>query len=390
MEERSKSFLFYIDFLPKVTSYSVGATIICYFVGFVISNMYLGSLGVENFEVIRIRYIVVGILFLVFMGAIAFLVVGFWITLYKYILEPSLKLVSRLVWYSLENLIPIYLVIIAIYIITGRDNILPFGLPNVTNVTSFAEWLNYAPRSIFTLTTWVIILILPFIYLTITIVILINPKDKNGKRRSRKEQFRELLKWDKKSIWNTLGIILLIFIFIFVLLLLLSLLNFISTNNLHSSVNLSMFLPEGWAGYFGGIALIYCIVAIWLAMFALLNKNSANESVEGSVLSSNPIGLISSKIYFVAIAIILILPLYSFRIYSVLPQQMGGGQPIEVELLVSDDELNAYYTNPDIETYLIDRATDTTLVLSINNVTEDYKVEEIPNTTITRIIYQHP
>lgn len=43
---------------------------LCYAVGFVITNLYLGSFGVVNFDILRVRYILAGMLFALFMAII--------------------------------------------------------------------------------------------------------------------------------------------------------------------------------------------------------------------------------------------------------------------------------------------------------------------------------
>ena len=61
------------EFLTKLGNYLVGITLICYIFGFIITNLYLGTLGIVNLDMLRTRYILVGLLFMVFFSAIAFL-----------------------------------------------------------------------------------------------------------------------------------------------------------------------------------------------------------------------------------------------------------------------------------------------------------------------------
>ncbi len=54
--------------LNEVTKYVVGFTLIAYASGFIITNLYLGSLGIVNLNLLRARYVLGGILFLAFVG----------------------------------------------------------------------------------------------------------------------------------------------------------------------------------------------------------------------------------------------------------------------------------------------------------------------------------
>ena len=136
----------------------------------------------------------------------------------------------------------------------------------------------------------------------------------------------------------------------------------------------------------GGISLVYILVTTYLLGIIIIPNKSTKD--EADLLSNNPMTPISSRIYFVAIAIIVIMPLYANGIYPNLPQQVGGGQVVKVELKISDDEIKSFVLNPENEIYLIDRTNNSTLFLLINNLTEKYQVAEIPNSSIQTIIYK--
>ena len=52
------------EFFQKVSGYLVGFTLILYLAGFTVTNLYLGSLGVINLDILKSRYILSGVLFL--------------------------------------------------------------------------------------------------------------------------------------------------------------------------------------------------------------------------------------------------------------------------------------------------------------------------------------
>ena len=70
MEKKINSFSPYIDIISKISSIALGVTAIFYILGFVITNMYFGSLNINNFEILRSRYVLVGIVFSFFLFSI--------------------------------------------------------------------------------------------------------------------------------------------------------------------------------------------------------------------------------------------------------------------------------------------------------------------------------
>ena len=52
--------------------YLLGLTLLTYISGFLITNFFLGSLGVVHFDLLRVKYIISGILYLFFLASILF------------------------------------------------------------------------------------------------------------------------------------------------------------------------------------------------------------------------------------------------------------------------------------------------------------------------------
>jgi len=119
----------------------------------------------------------------------------------------------------------------------------------------------------------------------------------------------------------------------------------------------------------------------------LRNSYSNNNEKDVNIFPANPLAPISSNIYWIAMAISLIMPLYAYGIYPTIPQQVGGGKVISVELKVSGDEVKSVVLDSDIEIYLIDKTHDTTLFLIVNKNTLQYNAIEIANDSIKGIIY---
>lgn len=51
----------------KLNEHVLGATFVCYILGFIITNVHLSSFGIASFDVLRVRYILTGIFFLLFL-----------------------------------------------------------------------------------------------------------------------------------------------------------------------------------------------------------------------------------------------------------------------------------------------------------------------------------
>lgn len=386
MTNNTKSLSPYLELLPKLTNFLVGITLLCYLTGFAISNMYLGSLGIVNLDVLRTRYILVGSLFLLFLFAIFYLIYGLFQVIRKHIQEPFSKLIFNIIWYSIINLGTIYFSVSAVAVLAGSVSMPPMGLPKISQVTPWSEWLKVMPKQALILSALILAFVLLVSYAVMMIVILINPKDKNGVKRTRKQQIIELFRGTKKDVLKSFGVLIAIYIVGFTLLLSSNLFGFLSTNNISSVSKNSNMLFGGWERYFGGITLVYVTVAIFFICLAVLQLSSEKDG--NKTIPNNPLEHISSRIHIIALVIIVIMPLYAQGIYPNLPQQVGGGQVIKVELTVSDEELKFYILNPNNQIYLIDRATSSTLFLLVDENTQKYQSFEIPNSSIQSIIYK--
>lgn len=52
--------------------------VLCYVTGFAITTVYLGTLGITNFEVLRVKYVVTGAMFLFFLSLLTLPLAGYW------------------------------------------------------------------------------------------------------------------------------------------------------------------------------------------------------------------------------------------------------------------------------------------------------------------------
>jgi len=376
-----------VELLPKLGNYLLGISVICYISGFIITNLYLGSLGIVNLEIIRSRYILSGFLFFLFAGSIVYLIYGLLKTIQKYHGVAPWKAILRIIWYSIVNIVVIYIVIRVIMILAGSTKNPPIGLPQITPVNPWDEWLRIVPKtSIFPSLLIVGIIILLFLLIA-AIFMLINPKIEGRDRQSRKQLFIEFFNglWKKK--FNFLLSLIGIYLFLYLWSLSNSALNFMTTNQVRgtsgpSPIQIFTFpMEEGWSRYFYSIVVIYVIIGLFLIIISIVQE-STKPTGDG-----NPLSKFHGWIYLVSIAIILIVPAYTLGVYPNIPQQIGGGQLIRVEPYLSDFNLAQVFADPYANPYLIDRTASSSIFIIINKISPNNTILEIRNDLILSITY---
>lgn len=374
-----------LELLPKLSNYLIGITIICYGAGFAITNLYLGSMGIVTFDILRSRYILAGLLFLFFLGAIAYLVFGLFQTLRKHHQQPRIKIIGKVLWFSYFNLGVLYFMIPAIGLFAGSYGSQSYNVPQPTQPNIlWSDWLNQAPLSILRSTALLFLFLLVVIGIFIAALIIINPKNKDGKRTPRRQILKEAFQKIKESKGEFFGSFLGLFIFLYLLNILSSAISFFLAGKVSMTTKLTISLPSNWALFFNTIAIIYALIAVYLTFVVLYNSSSTVSSDDDTVLSST-----SSLIYFVSAFIVLVVPLYAIRVYPALPQQIGGGQLLKVQVILSDKTIEPQFEDQNIATYLIDRTSNTSFFVLQNTSQSEYKIIEIQNDAIQSIIYTH-
>jgi hypothetical protein len=267
-------------YLLNISNYALGAALVCYLTGFAMTNLYLGSLGIMNLDILRSRYILTGLLFIIFLGAIAYLTNGLVQTLIKTKSEPIWKALVQAVRHSFENLVTIYIVIVAISIFAGTANNFSNGLPNVTSNVSFKKWEITEPvSSLRGVAVLFLIGALVFIFLS-TLIILINPRVNNGNRQTRKTIFLETWGWAKNNIIKLLSGLLLLYFGIVICFIIFSFLRFTSTGEVSTTSSQSVFfLQGGWTRFLGTIIAAYILIATFL-LFIVFGPNFTKDNQE--------------------------------------------------------------------------------------------------------------
>jgi len=379
-----------IDFFPKISTYIFGITILCYLAGFAITNMYLGSWGIVNIDIIKTRYILAGGLFLLFLGAIYILIIDLRTYLKREQNTSRAELLLNIATRSLFNISYVYITILALSYLTGSNNISAEQIFLTSSIFSFSSWINNTLSIIKALApvlAIVVLITLLIVYLTVVlIIIIINPAEKNGDRKTRKQNLAEILKFSPAS----LRILISIYLIILVGISLLHLLYRLILNNSSNAFPEFTGLSANWFRYFIAIVIIYLLIASVIIFISITRSpKDVNYSRETLNLSKKiATEIIFLKIMLVSLAIIIILPVYTFGIYPYIPQHVGGGLLLKVEIILSTNEFIHLFENPDTETYIIDRTTNSTIFLLTNAKNNIHKVVEITNSIIQGITYK--
>jgi hypothetical protein len=372
---------FYLDFLQKVINHLVGITVLCYLSGFVITNLYLGSLGIVNLDLLRARYVLSGLLFLFFIGTVIYLIYGLNQNMQRNRHQQPLKILLEFGRYSLISTGLLYIFVLAMSRLAGSPFILPVGIPTLTPALPWSAWFAAAP--IYVLRQSASIGIGLLVALIIVLIwIAIDPKDMHGVRTTRRQALVEPFRHPRRLI----GRFFFLFVFMLVLVITASLLDFIRFNNVTdlSSRGTQPILPSGgWLQFFLAIVIIYIVVAtVLIFRFYLPLWSTGRLEDKGGNVGLNP-----WIIYFTAIAIAVIPQLYAIGVYPSIPQQLGGGQVLPVSVTTSRDELKFDLADPNNDVYMIDRASSSTLFFLVGKNQQQHRVIEISNSLIQSITY---
>lgn len=373
-----------LAFIEKVGNYLIGGTLLCYMAGFAITNLYLGSMGVVNFDILRARYILAGLLFLFFVGAIIYLVYGFLKTAWKHDGEPFLNTIMGILKFSFYNLVTLYVALAAISVFAGSTHKSLYQIPHSTSFRfPLLNWFNQASLNALKGLGILMVLILAAIALTIFIalvVLIINPKNQNGTRTPRKQIVTDLLKsiWPIKvsTIRRWIGGLIALYAFTMLASLLASLIaGEVSTAGLVPS------MQGGWMNFFIAVILASAIIVAFIISVHLypFGRAASKDNVA--------LPMVSGSIYFVAIGIALVVPAYAFYVYPGLPQQVGGGQLLVVEVSFSDDELGSQFGDPGTETYLVDRTSSSLILMLVDEKGSEPKIMEVSTDLVQSITY---
>lgn len=368
-------------------------TFLTYVSGFLITNFFLGSFGVVHFDLLRVKYIISGILYLSFILAILLPVYGFVYTLRVNIDKSKPFIIFRACWYTLLVYTGIFLIIELISLLAGSSYIY-IGFPYQSKTIPLSLYLESSFLPIAGLALRFVLFslaLLPFMIMFIFLAVVISNPEEDGKKLTRKETARRFfisLKDDFGTIIKGILIFfLVIFIFLLIFLLVVSiLLYYVSSDlpTLYQPSSSGILLGEGWNRFFIISISFYIVISLFLSLpFLLTNKK--REQTEDEYKLSYPENLLYN-VLFITIFLTITLSVYTTAIYPLLPQQLGGGKPIPVKVDANIENFESVSSAIN-DIYLIDRTSRSTIFLVDDYKQQKFEIVEVSNPHITSITY---
>lgn len=366
----------------------VGGTVILYILGYLITSVYLGSLGVVNPDVLRSRYIVSGLLF-----AFYLLVIGIpLIELSKMLRDSSEvgKKLGALVRVSITTLAIISVFTLLMLGVFGF-NTLPIGIPGYTDPVSSLDGTRIIQIAIDSLDSLKsLVLLVGLIYGVGIFSFLLDEVIKSIQEKDvKKIQLGELIELVKETLnyirnprFYSPAILLIVVFFLMYFL------------GYYSGGESTFVIERGlnWYRYLIITSLVFVVLAMLITLGSVIEIQNWWEK-KGNGDSQNPspsiIGVINrnyTRIYWLTAFIALAISYYALRIYPFIPQQIGGGRIVEVRLNVKDDNT----INGGLESlqrlFLLDRTSKSFIIMGLGEEGE-LNIMEISDSEVLSIIY---
>jgi len=313
-----------------------------------------------------------------------FLVYGLFKTLINNIQASTSILITKIVKISVMNIAFLVIAISAIQLLAGIPDYSQILLLSIFPKMSLIDWIYSNLLLMIKSSVILTVLFLFGITIAFLLIVVINPKEKDGTKKSRKLVMKEMVHPLSKGKFVT--VLIEFFIVIFICVLLFNSANFMITNGgeLPEQLQFFLFLGAGWDRFVGAVVIIYFIITMWLInQVRMIRSNNEDQNV----FIDNPLSRILPYISKVAYAMIIIIPLYTYGVYRHLPQQIGGGRLLPIEVSISDADLNTKFTYPNHTIYLVDRTQNSSIFLLLDNNAKKFQIIEIPNSSIKATIY---
>lgn len=383
MFDKEKKFTDIVKMLPKLAKYMLGISILTYVSGFIIVNLYLGSFGINNLYLFKARYIIVGTMFILFCLSYFYLSFG----LNKIIqdsIDRNKKInIFQVIWFSIENFSVVYFVINFFSILETSMEQANLNFGELHEFQSLEFLIEYGKILLYIVVPFSCLLVL--LYIIDIIISLIKAHSNKGNNKINQEFLIDILKRpeSKRYIFKSIRLITYLVIFTFAYEIILHLLNF-QTSFFFMNPH---FFSTGFSYYFIGILVLY-LIFVSVKIVHYKNQQQTNNNKENDWIKKNPLNPYIGRIYQIGLLLVLLIPIYSFGIYAELPQQLGGGEAIEVEIIFSDENLEDIINCGSSEIYLIDRSTDYSIFVIDPITHNDHQIIEISNSIIDMIIYK--
>lgn len=350
------------------------ASIVIYASGFIVSSIFLGSLGVLNVDILRIRYISIGLVFFLFIASFMWPLNGIFDFLGQRYGQHPLKLIGAIIGRTYDRY---GLVVLLLVIGGGAINIspLPVGLPQVSPSRSLPDWFETEARSsLLASINYLRIAGLTFlgIYIFIMIFAVIKGPGKSSVDftsrwdmivRGNKKMLSYLFPW--RFPFAALALL--------VLMLSIYALAFVSTSPID---RINPFLGSSIGRFLLVSFLFYLLILVFIFIpFVMITPDDVQSTRKDTSLVP--------ALVFLAIIVV---PIYALSVYPALPQHIGGGRPVPVQLELRGEGITEA---PGMTgaVYLLDRSSDAYLFLLPAKLETDYVIIEIPVQSINSIVY---
>jgi hypothetical protein len=227
------------------------------------------------------------------------------------------------------------------------------------------------------------ILLVLCVTLLMAVILVINPKNRSGVREPRKKVLTDALRQmrDRRSGLTSLLVVCLT---IFAASVLPSLLLFMAVGKVGIGIGTPAtgLLTEGWQRYRDCIIVIYMCIAVFMVLRFLLPLTPAPPPDEGPLVRTS-----ARVVLFLSFALVLVVSVYAAGVYPGLPQHLGGGQLLRVQVMVSSDQLRLLLSDPAVETYLVDRTSSGSIILLLCRGQQRLRILEVAQEAIEAIVY---
>lgn len=391
----------------KLYEMVIAISLVFYLSGFMIVNVYLGSLGVISFDFLREKYILIGVTFVLFVSTFLVPLKWLWNRLKNDFEKPIFSSLWEILRYSFTWYFYVFLGLFILIQLTGITPTIPVGIPYLSEPLSEAIWLSegFLKTVMAALFLWAVFFIpmLTFFILFGLIVSLFFSKKNKQLGISKKQALHNFLsKVFSKSLFNMVLTSILVFVVVFIVLDLLVFYNHNSmtfTNNDFNKGLLSSNIPFWGKGFIRFYILsisIYLLSSISIIYFDQIINKPANPQAPVDETLRNPdqtkvLQLFNkncSTASKILVLVIISLSIYATTVYPLLPQQIGGGGMVNIEIQTINDDLMQKTTSSDIETYLVDRSSAYTIIMLVNGNTKQGEIIQVANTEIKSITYR--
>jgi hypothetical protein len=205
-------------------------------------------------------------------------------------------------------------------------------------------------------------------------LLIFNPK-LDSKRVSRKAFITDSLKNIKKTgfspIIESLGVFSIAFLMLPIVI---SFIVFLTSNEIQTKYQLTLITISPL--YLRIIlAVLACYIGISSSIIILFYNGKVMSS--GKPESPNLLSKSIGWVYLLAIILSFLIPIYSYGIYPLIPQQIGGGLVIPIDVTTKTTNLQEQFQKPLCDPYLLDRTSSALLIICNEVANDSYQIKEL-------------